>query len=308
MKNYRKLYSNKSTNVRFDGLSQQLKRFSMIAAGLFFPQKTKSYLEQVFFKPVRKTVSREKQQWLDRGESFQITVHNKKIQCWRWGTGPSILAVHGWSGIGVDLFPFFPLLLRQGYSVITFDAPAHGSSEGRQTNYFEMTDTVRELVRKIGTDSLAGIIAHSLGGAAVINCLSKEKISPKTVLIAPALKLRELLFNTFNKNGVPKRLYTSIMAEIENKYGYSLKQDNPYILLEHLDVDVLIAHDQKDRMVPFADAQTIASKHRNIFLHQTKGLGHNHILKDKNTSQTLIDYLTQSFTKSNNQKLTSVAT
>lgn len=303
MKNYRKLYSNKSTNVRFNTLNQQLKRVSMSTAGIFFPQKTKSYLKQLFFKPIKKKATKEQQQWLDKAENFQITVHNKSIQCWKWGTGPSILAVHGWSGKGVDLYSFFPQLLQQGYSVITLDAPAHGLSEGSQTNYFEMTDTLRVLVRRIGAGSLAGIIAHSLGGAAVINCLSKEKISPETVLIAPALKLKELLFNTFKKNGVPRRLYTSIMTELENEYGYSLNQDNPYFLLERLNIDVMIVHDQKDRMVPFADAKTLASKHGNIRLHQTQGLGHNHIMKDKKTSQTVIDYMTRSFVKSRSQLL-----
>ncbi len=294
MKNQSKMYSNNSTNVRFNSMNQQLKRLSISTVGLFFPSKTKSILKQLFFKPARKLITKKEQKWIDKARNYQIKVHDKTIQCWQWGEGPSILAIHGWNGMGANLYPFFSPLLQKGYSIVAFDAPAHGNSEGELTNYFEFTDTVRAMVNSIGKDSLAGIVAHSLGGAAAINCLSKEKIHTKTVLIAPALKLKELLFNTFRKNGVPKRWYTSIIAEIEEEYGYSIELDNPYSLLEHLNSEVMIAHDHGDTMVPFKDASNIASQHSNIFLHATKGLGHKHIIKDEGTVDVVLQYLTHS--------------
>jgi len=294
MKTLSKLYSNKSTNDRINKIRQQVKRSSIHAMGMIFPQKTKSIIKQFFFRPAQRSITRTEQQWIDSSRNFQIQVHGKTIQCWQWGQGPQILAVHGWNGRGVNLHPFFKPLLQSGYSVVTFDAPAHGNSEGDQTNYFEITDTVRALVKRIGENSLAGIIAHSLGGAAVINCLSKENIHPKTALIAPALKLKELLFNAFKENGIPRRLYKSIIADIEEEYGYSIDQDNPYILLQHLDSEVMIAHDQGDKMVPFIDASNIASQHSNISLHATRGLGHKHIIKDKRTVDVVLQYLTHS--------------
>ena len=196
--------------------------------------------------------------------------------------------------MGANLYPYFSPLLQKGYSVVTFDAPAHGDSEGEQTNYFEITDTVRAMVKSIGKNSLAGIVAHSLGGSAVINCLSRENLQTKTALIAPALRLKELLFNTFEKNGIPKHWYKCIITEIEDEYGYSIEQDNPYVLLEQLDIEVMIAHDRQDRAVPFKDASKIASQHSNIFLHATKGLGHKHIIKDKCTIDVVLQYMTDS--------------
>ena len=294
MKTQTKLYANISTNVRFIDASQQLKRFSINTMGLLFPQKTKSLIKQLFFKPARKLLTANEQKWIDIAQNFQIRVHDKTIQCWQWGKGPKILAVHGWNGLGANLFPYFNPLLQKGYSVVAFDAPAHGISEGEQTNYFEITDTVRAMVNSIGENSLAGIVGHSLGGAAVINCLSKEKIETKTALIAPALRLKELLFNTFERNGIPKHWYTSIVAEIEEEYGYSMEHDNPFFLLEHLDSEVMIAHDRQDTVVPFKDASKIASQHSNIFLHATKGLGHKHIIKDKSTIGAVLQYLNDS--------------
>ncbi len=299
MKAQSSFYSNISTNVRFNSIDKQLKRFSISTMGLFFPNKTKSILKQLFFKPAKKLVTKKEQKWIDKARNYQIKVHGKTIQCWQWGKGPQILAIHGWNGIGANLYPFFTPLLQKGYSIVAFDAPAHGNSEGELTNYFEFTDAVRTMVKSIGKDSLAGIVAHSLGGAAAINCLSKEDINTKTVLIAPALKLKELLFNTFRENGVPRHWYKSIIAEIEEEYGYSIEQDNPYGLLEQLNSEVMIAHDRGDKMVPFKDASTIASRHSNIFLHATQGLGHKHIIRDKGTVDAVLHYLTHSVLGSN---------
>lgn len=302
MKAHTELYTEYSTNVRINDASQQLKRFSITTMGLFFPKKTRSFIKQLFFKPARKRLAADEQQWIDSARNFQIHVHGKTIQCWQWGQGPQILAVHGWNGLGANLYPYFTPLLQKGYAVVAFDAPAHGKSEGEQTNYFEMTDTVREMVKHIGKNSLAGIVAHSLGGAAVINCLSKDNIQTKTALIAPALRLRELLFSAFEKNGVPGHWYKAIITEIEDEYGYSLEQDNPYLLLEQLNAELMIAHDHQDRVVPFTDATTIASQHSNIFLHATRGLGHKHIIKDKSTVDAVLQYLTGSISPNNAQQ------
>jgi hypothetical protein len=282
-----------STNVRKIYVKQILIKFAFNAMGLLFPRKTRMFIKRRFFRPVRKIATANEQQWLDCGRKFQIQVHGKTIQCWKWGSGPPILAVHGWNGRGVNLHPLFAPLLQQGFAVVAFDAPAHGVSEGDYTNYFEFTDTVRAMVDAMGEKNVVGIVAHSLGGAAVINCLSKEGMSPKTVLIAPALRLKELLFNTFKTHGVPSYLYHSIIKEIEKEYGYSIERDNPFLLLKQMDNRVMIAHDQADALIPFADAKVLADGYSHILLYATQGLGHKSILNDPCTVDRVIQYLTQ---------------
>jgi len=294
MKTNNKVYSNISTNVRSFGVKQQIKRFSINSMGFLFPNKTKSLVKHLFFKPSRRKPSEQEQKWLSYAKNFQIQVGGKVIQCWKWGDGPQILSLHGWNGIGVNLYPVFAPLLLKGYSVVAFDAPGHGMSEGELTNYFEITDTARILVKKLGKQTLSGMIAHSVGGAAAINCLSKEKLAVKTVLIAPALKLKELLFNTFIQNGIPEWLYHSIISDIEEEYRYNFEDDNPYILLENLNSDVMILHDRNDKMIPFAVARTISKEHSNIILHTTEGLGHKYIIKARQTADTVLNYMTTS--------------
>jgi len=111
------------------------------------------------------------------------------------------------------------------------------------------------------------------------------------VLIAPALRLRELLVNTFNLNGGPARLYRSIMAEPEAQYRYSLERVNPFTLLEKFNARVLIVHDLDDSLNPFADARSIAQRNSAIVLHATRGLGHKAIIGDIGTCDAVVHYL-----------------
>ena len=281
----------KSTNVRENRIKLFLVGSSLNALSLLFPQKTRLMIKNRFFTPVRRKPTLEEKQWLNRATNFQIRVHGKTLQCWKWGEGPLILTVHGWNGRGVTLHPLFEPLLEQGYGIIGFDAPAHGDSEGSFSNYFEYTDAVRSIVNAMGKDRLAGIIAHSLGAAAVINCLSKEKMGTPTVLIAPALRLRELLNNTFANHGVPAHLYQSIIREMEKEYGYSLEKDNPFDLLEQIKTRVMIAHDHDDALIPFADARMIAQRHEHIVLHATRGQGHKNIIGDIRAQDVMLNYL-----------------
>ena len=292
MKTHKELYSNNSTNVRFNAPAHQLKRLSINTMGLFFPRTTKSKIKHMFFRPLRAQPSKYEQQLIDSATNFQIQVYGNTIQCWQWGEGPKVLTVHGWNGAGINLYKFIQPLVENGFAVVAFDAPAHGKSEGEMTNYFEITDTVRAMVKHIGRMNLAGIIAHSIGAAAVINCLSKEKLQTKAALIAPALKLRELLFNTFEKNGVPRHMYISIVAELEREFGYNMEDDNPYRLLENLDSEIMIVHDHSDKMVPYRDASTIAGKNSRISFYSTKGLGHKRILRDRMSVEAVFQFLT----------------
>jgi len=252
------------------------------------PNMTKDFLLKRFFKPLSYALTPFERQYLENGTSFHINVHEKKIRCWKWGHGPAILFVHGWNGRGVNLSYFFKTLIDAGYSVIAYDAPAHGDSDGQVTNYFELSDTVRAFFDPSHGFNIQGIIAYSIGAAAVINCISKEKPSIDAVLIAPALKLKEILFNSFNHHGVPKIVYQSLVAEMERYYGYDVHQDNPYVLAKTIASKMLIVHDKDDRTIPYMDSKILSEKTDNVDLNTTEGLGHKRILRDK----TVVDFIT----------------
>lgn len=218
---------------------------------------------------------------LESGRKFQVQLNGKAVQCWQLGHGPAILFVHGWNGRGVQFHRFFDQLETAGYSALIFDAPAHGESQGRFTNGFEIAETVRVLLNQDNGLNIQGIIAHSLGASAVVMALSRQDRCLDAVLIAPALKLRELLYNTFDDHGIPKMIYQSLIAEIEETHGYSLDKDNPHLLVKDITSRFLIVHDREDRTAPYKDSNEVSKKHSNVTLYTTEGLGHKKILADR---------------------------
>ena len=164
-------------------------------------------------------------------------------------------------------------------------------SEGKTSNYFEFTDTLRVLWHLYKKENVIAVIGHSLGAGAVINFADKEKFENKVVLIAPALKLRELLFQTFDQHNVPKIVYQTLVQNLELVHGYNLFTDNPIQLIKNIKNNILIFHDKNDKAVPYADTYHAAKVSENVSLHSTMGLGHNRILHDESTLEGILAHL-----------------
>jgi hypothetical protein len=286
-----------STNVRYIKFRQRGMHLLLTALWHLAPNATKNIILKRFFKPKSYALTPFEQQFLENGTMFHIHVHDKDIRCWKWGQGPGILFVHGWNGRGVNFAYFFKSIIDTGFSVITYDAPAHGESEGQVTNYFELSDTVRSFLNPSRGLNIQSIIAYSIGGSATINCISKDNPTVDTVLIAPALKLKELLFNAFNYHGVPEVVYRNLVADMERYYGYDVHQDNPDVLVKSISSKMLIVHDKGDRTIPYTDSKTLSDNTDNFYLHTTEGLGHKQILKDNAVIDVITTYLFNGQTK-----------
>jgi hypothetical protein len=286
-----------STNVRYIKARQRGTHVLLTGLWHLAPNTTKNIILKRFFKPRSYALTPLERQFLENGTPFYIHVHDKKIRCWKWGQGPGILFVHGWNGRGVNFAYFFKPFIDAGYSVITYDAPAHGKSEGHVTNYFELSDTVRSFLDPSHGFNIQSIIAYSIGASATINCISKEKPLLDVVLIAPALKLKEILFNSFNHHGVPKIVYRNLVAEMERYYGYDVYRDNPDVLAKTISTKMLIVHDIDDRTIPYMDTKILSDNSNNVFLHTTKGLGHKRILRDNAVIDVITKYILNRQTK-----------
>ena len=282
--------TNKSTYVRAFNFKHSAIRSFLTFCWLLAPAMAVRFVKKHVFRPADYQTSPEEKRILDTGSPFQIEIHGKTIQGWKWGDGPSILFVHGWNGRGVQFHRFFDLIIQVGYSVVTFDAPAHGESSGHTSSYFEWTDTIRAILNSHHFEIVA-MVGHSLGGSAVINALSKEQISMPTALIAPVFRLKEILFRTFTFYGIPEVVYRHAIAEYERRFGYTMQDDNPHRLLPTLDTDILVIHDRQDQAIPFQDSRDMAMNWPNIHIKQTEGLGHRRILTDHDVVTAVVGYL-----------------
>jgi predicted alpha/beta-fold hydrolase len=277
-----------STNVRNKEYMKKFFSLLVEVSWKIWPVVTEKIVLRLFFSPVEYKLNAAEKRLLQQGDIFFIKVRNKKIQCWRWGEGPLVILAHGWNGRGIQFQPLIEALIDSGFSVVTYDAPGHGESEGKTSNYFEFSDAVRSLWHTVDKNNVQAVIGHSLGACALLNFISKENYHRQTILIAPALKLREMLFQTFEIHGVPKIVYQNLVQNLESLHGYSIFSDNPSQLIKQIHTDLVVFHDKNDKAVPYADMKHVAEVSNNIHLNTTTGLGHKRILFDRKVIQTIV--------------------
>jgi len=74
----------------------------------------------------------------------------------------TIILVHGWTSNASHLMGLVTPLMEQGFSVVSFDFPAHGQSSGRTTNIVECAKALQCVASLFA--EIHGIVAHSFGG------------------------------------------------------------------------------------------------------------------------------------------------
>lgn len=282
-----------STNVRSNGGREWAIRQLFKALSLGSPRLAARLVERLFFTPGSYVPSADERRWLAQGEPFHVRVHGRRICGWRWGAGPGVLLVHGWSGRGIQLHRFIDPLIRAGRTAVAIDGPAHGESEGRHTSYFEFTDVVRTLIAPDGGLGVRGIVAHSFGAAAVVNALAREQAALGTVLLAPALQLRKTLLDALERNGIPPRIYERIIADYETRFGYSLTRDDPHRRLGDLRSPVLVVHDRHDPVIAHVESEALCRDFARVTLKTTSGLGHRRIMADAEVVAAGVSHLLQ---------------
>ena len=281
---------NKSTNVR-NNYKRNLIRYTTSIVYRIIPLIIENFIKQHFFKPKHYPVSEQEKILLQTGIPFELELHHKILRCWKWGKGPYIILVHGWNGHGSQYLYIIKRLISAGFSVVIFDGPAHGQSEGTHSSYFQMTDAVRRLIYYINSKNILGFIGHSFGASAIINAISKENVTKKNILLAPALNIQKILEDTFVYYGIPIDILYKLISEYEQKFGYSMEQDNPLNILKSIKQELLIIHDVDDTITPYDESKHISLNYNNIQIITTNGLGHKRILIDPWVTDCILDYL-----------------
>src|SRR5205814_10403776 len=93
---------------------------------------------RLFTTPHRAPRPEQENLLLARARAFRVD----GLAAWRWGSGSPVLLVHGWEGRGAQLGAFVDPLLARGFSVVTFDASAHGASPGMLATASDFADCV----------------------------------------------------------------------------------------------------------------------------------------------------------------------
>lgn len=239
-------------------------------------------------------VTKEPPRIFAEAEKLQFAWQQYSIEGYRWNSGGSrrAMILHGFESSAVNFDRYVRPLLRKGYEVLAFDAPAHGRSSGRQINVRIYKEFIVYLVRRFGP--VQSFMGHSLGGLAVTLALEEleHDAETKVALVAPATETTSAIASFFNylklDEGIKKE-FEKLIVKIGGQPSswYSVSRAIP-----GLKATILWAHDTGDAMTPFSDVQPVMNQnYPHVTFRITEGLGHRRIYRDNNTSKAIIAFL-----------------
>lgn len=211
------------------------------------------------------------------------------IVAYHWGKGPRILLVHGWGGSAAQLSDLVNPLVEAGFSVASFDAPAHGASPGRRTDPFEIGAALKAVEAEYGP--FHGIVSHSMG-AAVTGLALRDGVSiPAFTAIAPPASFETYPRQFALKTGISRRTLRFLLDYLKSRFG-NLNEKFSFFSPQNLGIAPgLIILDRQDREVDFEEASTLAQDWPNTVVKVTDGLGHTRILRDAGVISTVVTYM-----------------
>jgi pimeloyl-ACP methyl ester carboxylesterase len=253
------------------------------------PSLAKYILVRVFFTPFNFKPRAGELEMKATGQRFEFEVNGNKTVAHSWGKGPIAVLSHGWSGRGMQLRLFIEPLVENGYTVITFDAPGHGESEGKESSLIEFKDAIVEISKLKGEISLG--VGHSLGGAALIYA-AKEGLNISRLITISTPTIPDDIIDVFlARVNASSKMSSAIDNYVFDRTGehfdyYSVDYNAPLIN----EIPILSFHDKNDSEAGIMHAYNLRDKHSNTQLVETSKLGHNRILKDDSVVQRVKEY------------------
>jgi pimeloyl-ACP methyl ester carboxylesterase len=216
--------------------------------------------------------------------AFEVESQGRTIRGHRWGSGPVVYLVHGWGGNETQLAKLVPPLLAAGFTVVTHDAPSHGSSDqgavAGQSHAVEMGHALDAVAAVHGPAH--AVVAHSMGGLATGLTLRSGWLgTQRLALVAPMVRIGDHLPTLEAGLGFGPRTRERLKRRAYDRVGLTVDQVDFVRLAQEIErPELLVIHDRDDRSAKYASTVELVDGWEGARLTTTEGLGHRRILAD----------------------------
>ena len=221
-------------------------------------------------------------------------VAGRQVRGFVLGTGPTVLAIHGWGGSSRDMVSIAQDLAAAGHRVVVPDLPAHGASPGRMVNLYELAAALAELIEVEGP--VQAVVSHSLGFPgtvlAIENMVEMGLSHPRVVVaIAPARRIESAVERFVQRGRLRPALHRELRAQLERAFGDDIWERLDAVeALPHLPIRGVVVHDTRDREIPYREAEALSDAW-GVELVTTEGLGHRRILTDESVRGIVLTHV-----------------
>lgn len=205
----------------------------------------------------------------------------------RWGSGPTVLLMHGWEGRPTQFAELIKALVQAGYGVVALDAPAHGRSPGQEANVVVFARALLEAASEL--PPLQAVIGHSMGGASALLATQMGLRAEAVVSIAAPSRILTMLRLFARYMGLPAQARAHFVRLVEEKAG--MPAGHLDVARYQLDFPGLIVHAADDPIVPYSEAQAIHEAWFDSRLLRLEQGGHQRVLSDPQLVQAVMQLL-----------------
>ncbi|APS40029.1 alpha/beta fold hydrolase [Salegentibacter sp. T436] len=247
---------------------------------------------QLFLTPFKyKLPEREKNMdKLSKQYRAEIPKTGREVVVYEFGESKKkILLVHGWSGRGTQLAKIAEALKAEGFSTISFDAPAHGKAPGRKSMMLDFIDSIQLLNEKYGP--FEAVIGHSLGGMATLRAVKEGLKTKKLVIIGTANSITHITREFARNLKMNRKVADKMKAHFDKKFDIDMDSYSGAISAKEVKIPTLVVHDEDDVDVEISSAYDIHEALENSELFLTKGLGHRRILGDSKVINKITTFI-----------------
>ena len=242
------------------------------------------------FCTIRKgRVKPEQRDFLNHAKLTVEAVAGQQIQAYQWtGNKPTVLLIHGWESNTYRWRNLIKKLQEQDFSILAFDAPAHGYSTGKMLHVPLYAETLRHFLNKYMPDF---VVAHSIGGMTILydHFVFPESSVQKIVTIGSPCDFEEFMHQYQSILKFNQRVWNAMNERLVRWLGYPFKDFSSARFVKSNTKKGLLFHDVEDKQVPHTSSEKVHQHWKDSQLVLTKGLGHS--MHQDGVNQQIIDFL-----------------
>jgi len=269
-------------------------RFYFKHLGSLFPRFS-VYLFTKLFSTLKKRKIKEKHtNFLNTAQKKKLLINEHELQFYFWGNSDKkILIVHGWEGMSADFSEMVTSLVKAGFSIVSFDLPAHGNSSGKLTHLPMVISLLKKIIPEQGP--FYAVVGHSLGAAA--SAFSMAELNGSVSLSKLVLMgLHPVPFEFFKQFqhvlGINDKLFAKCVKYVEEKLGRKVQGMSVYKVNSSISADkVLLIHDAKDQVANLKIIKQLNSEWKNSELFFGEHGGHYKHYKHPEVVEKVIEFM-----------------
>jgi len=176
--------------------------------------------------------------------------------------------------------------------VIAIDGPAHGKSDGSKTEIMEFASVIERVYLQ---EKAVAIIAHSFGGVASLYAMANGLQNKVQINIASPTIGEEIIKSFLKALKASENIGRLFRDFIIKQTGKRFEEFSALEIVKRIphEFDLLLVYDEDDEEVTMEHAHAIKKVYPQANLFQTKGLGHNRILKEDKVINRCVTFIQQ---------------